>query len=41
MTPTYDANGELTYDGTFTYGYDAEGRLISASGAGSTASYAY
>jgi RHS repeat-associated protein len=41
VTPTYDANGELTYDGTFIYGYDAEGRLISASGAGNTASYAY
>ncbi len=41
VTPTYNANGELTYDGTFTYGYDAEGRLISASGAGNTASYAY
>jgi hypothetical protein len=22
-TPTYDANGNLTGDGTFTYGYDA------------------
>ena len=32
VTPTYNGNGELTYDGTFTYGYDAEGRLISASG---------
>ena len=41
MTPTYDGNGNLTFDGTFTYGYDAENRLISASGAGNTASYAY
>jgi YD repeat-containing protein len=41
VTPTYNGNGELTYDGTFTYGYDAEGRLISASGAGNAASYAY
>ena len=41
VTPTYDGNGDLTYDGTFTYGYDAESRLISASGAGNTASYAY
>jgi len=41
VTPTYDANGNLTFDGTFTYGYDAENRLISASGAGNTASYAY
>jgi YD repeat-containing protein len=38
---TYDGNGNLTYDGTFTYGYDAENRLISASGAGNTASYIY
>lgn len=41
VTPTYDANGNLTFDGTFTYGYDAENRLISASGAGNTVSYAY
>ena len=41
VTPTYDANGNLTADGTFTYGYDAENRLISASGAGNTVSYAY
>ena len=41
VTPTYDGNGNLTYDGTFTYGYDAENRLISASGAGHAASYAY
>jgi RHS repeat-associated protein len=41
VTPTYDGNGNLTFDGTFTYGYDAENRLISASGAGNTATYAY
>src|SRR5580700_8574474 len=41
VTPSYDGNGNLTSDGTFTYGYDAENRLISASGAGLTASYAY
>ena len=41
VTPTYNGNGELTYDGTFTYGYGAEGRLISANGAGNAASYAY
>ncbi len=41
MTPTYDGNGNLTYDGTFTYGYDAESRLISVSGTSLTASYAY
>ncbi len=41
VTPTYDANGNLTYDGTYTLGYDAENRLTSASGAGNTASYAF
>jgi len=39
--PTYDGNGNLTGDGTFTYAYDAENRLASASGAGNTASYTY
>ena len=41
VTPTYNTNGSLTFDGTFTYGYDAENRLISASGASNTASYTY
>jgi RHS repeat-associated protein len=41
VTPTYDANGNLTFDGVFTYGYDSVSRLISASGTGLTASYAY
>ena len=41
VTPTYDGNGNLTFDGTFTYSYDAESRLISASGAGNSATYAY
>ena len=41
VTPTYDGNGNLTSDGTFTFGYDAENRLTSASGAGNTASYTY
>jgi hypothetical protein len=41
VTPTYDGNGDLTFDGTFTYGYDAESRLISASGSGLSAAYAY
>ena len=27
VTPTYDGNGNLTFDGTLTYGYDAESRL--------------
>ncbi len=39
--PSYDGNGNLISDGTFTYGYDAENRLVSASGAGLAASYAY
>jgi YD repeat-containing protein len=41
VTPSYDGNGNLTSDGTFTLGYDTENRLVSASGAGNTASYAY
>jgi YD repeat-containing protein len=41
MTPTYNGNGNLTFDGTFSFGYDAENRLTSASGAGSTVSYTY
>jgi RHS repeat-associated protein len=41
ITPTYDANGNLTSDGTYTLGYDVENRLVSASGAGNTASYQY
>jgi len=41
LTPSYNANGNLTGDGTYTYGFDAENRLVSASGAGNTAAYAY
>jgi RHS repeat-associated protein len=41
VTPSYDGNGNLTSDATFTFGYDAENRLTSASGAGNTASYTY
>jgi YD repeat-containing protein len=42
VTPGYDANGNLTFDGTFTYGYDAENRLVSvAQGNTAVASYAY
>ena len=41
MTPSYDGNGNLTSDGTFTYGFDARGRLTSAIGAGNTASYVF
>jgi YD repeat-containing protein len=41
VTPSYDANGNLTSDGTFTFSYDAENRLISATGGGNTATYGY
>jgi RHS repeat-associated protein len=42
VTPTYDPNGDLTYDGTFTYGYDAENRLTGVTQSGNpVASYAY
>jgi YD repeat-containing protein len=42
VTPTYDGNGDLTYDGTFTYAYDTENRLTTVSQGGSTvATYAY
>jgi hypothetical protein len=41
VTPNYDGNGNLTYDGTFTYGYDAASRFVSASGSCVSASYAY
>jgi RHS repeat-associated protein len=41
VTPSYDGNGNLTSDGTFTFGFDAESRLTSVSGAGNTATYAY
>jgi RHS repeat-associated protein len=51
FSPTYDGNGNLTCDGSFTYGYDAESRLTGAaalatagncaSAATSVASYAY
>jgi len=30
---TYDANANLTSDGSTSYGYDVENRLVSASGA--------
>jgi RHS repeat-associated protein len=37
----YSSNGDLTSDGVFTYGYDAENRMTSAAKTGTTASYAY
>jgi RHS repeat-associated protein len=42
VSPTYDGNGNLTFDGTFTYSYDAENRLTGASQGGNpVASYAF
>jgi RHS repeat-associated protein len=41
VSPTHDGNGNLTSDGTFALGYDAENRLTSAVGAGNTAAYTY
>jgi RHS repeat-associated protein len=42
VSPTYDGDGNLTYDGTFTYLYDAESRLTSVKqGTTAVASYAY
>jgi YD repeat-containing protein len=38
---SYDCNGNLTYDGTFTFGYDAENRLLTASKTGLAATYQY
>ena len=40
-TLTYDDNGNLTGDGTWTFAYDAENRLTSASTSGTTATYEY
>ena len=37
----YDANGNLTGDGTWSYGYDLDNRLKSASKTGTAASLAY
>jgi len=42
VTPDYDDNGNLTDDGTFAYGYDAENRLTEiANGGGTVAEYAW
>ena len=42
VTPTYNPNGNLTGDGTFTFGYDAENRLTRRPDqAGGTDSYRY
>lgn len=42
ITPGYDADGNLTFDGLYDYGYDAEGRLVSVGQGGSAVvTYAY
>ncbi|MFC0399146.1 hypothetical protein ACFFIG_12055, partial [Paraburkholderia rhizosphaerae] len=38
---THDANGNLTGDGVWTYAYDLDNRLKTASGAGTNATLAY
>ncbi len=38
---TYDTNGNLTGDGTWTFGYDREAHLISASKSGTSVTYQY
>jgi RHS repeat-associated protein len=40
-TLTYDQNGNLTSDGTWTFAYDAENRLLSATKVGATVTYTY
>ncbi len=40
QTEAYDASGNLTGDGTVAYGYDARGRMSSATAAGVITSYA-
>lgn len=38
---SYNCNGNLTFDGTYTFTYDAENRLLTASKTGLSASYSY
>jgi RHS repeat-associated protein len=40
-TYVYDNNGNLTSDGTKTYGYDVENRLVSHTSGATTTTYAY
>jgi hypothetical protein len=39
VTLGHDANGNLTSDGTRTYTYDVENRLVKATGGASLATY--
>jgi RHS repeat-associated protein len=41
VSQTYDTRGNLTSDGTWTYAYDAENHLMTASKSGVSAAYAY
>jgi YD repeat-containing protein len=43
ISPSYDANGNLTSDGTFAFGYDPENRLMKADAQslGEHATYSY
>jgi len=41
ITQSYDANGNLTGDGTQTFTYDIENRLVTRSGGGTTAALRY
>ncbi|MBY3328764.1 RHS repeat-associated core domain-containing protein [Rhizobium laguerreae] len=41
VTHTYDARGNLTSDGTWTYSYNTENQLITATGSGQTLTYIY
>ena len=41
VTQSYDNNGNLTGDGTWTYTFDAENRLLTANKTGVSASYLY
>ena len=41
LAPSYDLNSNMTGDGTYTCGYDAENRMVSATGAGNSSTYAY
>jgi RHS repeat-associated protein len=41
VMPTYDANGNLTCDGSYTLEHDAENRLVSATDGSTGAAYAF
>lgn len=41
VTPTYDANGNLTFDGAYTLEHDAENRMVSATDGTTGSAYAF